>query len=66
MVTIVIPLYNKEQSIRNTILSVLAQSYVDFELLVVDDGSTDNSAAVVRKMAENDNRIRLIQQSNSV
>lgn len=48
MISIVIPLYNKEKSIVSTIESVLAQSYADWELIIVDDGSTDGSADVVR------------------
>lgn len=62
MFTIVIPLYNKAKSIANTIQSVLGQSFADFELIIVDDGSTDHSVAVVNQFA--DERIRLIQKDN--
>lgn len=62
MISVVIPLYNKEASIANTLNCVLAQTYQDFEIVVVDDGSTDNSAAIVDTFK--DTRIRLIRQSN--
>ena len=48
MISVVIPLYNKEKSITTTLESVLAQTYTDYEIIVVDDGSTDNSLNVVR------------------
>ena len=66
MISVVIPLYNKEQSIVATIQSVLAQTYTDYELVVVDDGSTDNSISVVRKrISELENeRIRVIHKEN--
>lgn len=47
MVSVVIPLYNKEQSIARTLDSVLAQTYTDYECIIVNDGSTDRSADVV-------------------
>ena len=58
MISIVIPLYNKEKSIATTLESVLAQSYTNYEVIVVDDGSTDNSANVVRELVND--KIRLI------
>src|SRR5690606_27197086 len=62
MFSIVIPLYNKELSVGNTIHSVLNKRFQDFEVLLVNDGSTDNSANAVEKI--NDARIRLITQTN--
>lgn len=62
MISVVIPLYNKERHIARTIRSILAQDDPDFELLVVDDGSTDSSAGRVRQFK--DPRIRLLQQGN--
>lgn len=62
MISIVIPLYNKEASIKQSLKSVLSQSYEDFEVVIVDDGSTDGSVAVVKSIT--DPRIRLIKQQN--
>lgn len=60
--SVVIPLYNKEQSIANTLLSVIKQSYQNFEIVVINDGSTDNSVDAIKTI--NDERIRLINQKN--
>ena len=60
--SVVIPLYNKEHYIEATIQSVLNQTCQDFEVLVVDDGSKDNSLALARKF-ESD-RVRIIPQEN--
>jgi glycosyltransferase involved in cell wall biosynthesis len=60
--SVVIPLYNKEGYIERTVQSVLDQIFSDFELLIVDDGSTDRSAQ--RVMDFDDPRIRLITQKN--
>lgn len=62
MISVIIPLYNKEQYIERTIRSVLSQTFGEFEIVVVDDGSTDHSAAVVEHM--NQPLIRLIRQEN--
>lgn len=62
MISVVIPLYNKEPIIEKTMMSVLSQDYSDFEVVVVDDGSTDNSVEKIE--AIHDSRIRLIRQEN--
>lgn len=61
--SIIIPLYNKEQSIASTLQTVLKQTYQDFEIVIVNDGSTDHSVEEVTKVL--DSRIRLIHQSNA-
>lgn len=55
--SIIIPLYNKAQSVKSTILSVLNQSYKNFELIIVNDGSTDKSLEVVSEIK--DERMRI-------
>ena len=61
-ISIVIPLYNKENAIQSTLKSILTNQWQDFEIIIVDDGSTDNSIEKVREIE--DSRIRLITQSN--
>lgn len=61
--SVIIPLYNKEREVEATLRSVLAQTLQPLEVVVVDDGSTDGSAAVVERIASP--LIRLIRQSNA-
>jgi len=61
MVSVVIPAYNASQRIGETLQSVLAQDFTDFEVIVVDDGSTDDTATVVANFGE---RVRCIQKLN--
>jgi glycosyltransferase involved in cell wall biosynthesis len=62
LISIIIPLYNKEFHIERTLKSVLSQTFQEFEVIIVDDGSTDNSVLEVNKF--NDKRIRIISQEN--
>jgi glycosyltransferase involved in cell wall biosynthesis len=62
-VSVVMPLYNKVAHVARAVNSVLAQTFTEFEVIVVDDGSTDGSGDVVRQMP--DRRIRLIVQENA-
>ncbi|MDR1847441.1 MAG: glycosyltransferase [Bacteroidales bacterium] len=61
--SIVIPLYNKAEYVAKTIESVLSQTYKNFEVLIIDDGSTDGSLEVVGRYI--DDRIRIVQQKNA-
>ena len=65
LVSIITPLYNSERFIRQTMDSVLAQTYPHWEMLVVNDGSTDRGVEIVRQYAAQDARIRLFEQPNS-
>ena len=60
--SVIIPLYNKEKYIANTLESVLAQTFSDFEVLLINDGSTDGSAAIISQFE--DPRIRYYTQQN--
>lgn len=60
--SIVIPLYNKQEYVKATLLSVIYQSFREFEVIVIDDGSTDASTKIVESL--DDSRIRLIRQDN--
>ena len=62
MISVIIPLYNKEKIVDECIKSVLIQDYSDFELIIVDDGSTDDSVNIVLKF--NDDRIRFFSKTN--
>lgn len=65
LVSIVMPAYKAERTVADSIRSVQAQTYPEWEILVVDDGSPDKTAHVVSELAERDSRIRLLRQSNS-
>ena len=64
VISIVMPNYNAEKYIKQTITSILNQTFTDFELLVVDDGSTDHSRDIVQELMNQDSRITLITQAN--
>ena len=63
LVSIVIPLYNRAELIAETLQSVLMQFYQNWECIVVDDGSTDNSFQVIKSLFEKDNRIKVYERN---
>ena len=64
MISIIVPVYKVEKYLDRCIESVLAQTYTDFELILVDDGSPDNCPAMCDAWAEKDSRIRVIHKPN--
>ena len=64
-VSVVIPVWNGEKVIETCLNSVTGQSLRDMEIIVVDDGSTDGTERVLRRLAEKDSRIRVIRQRNA-
>ncbi|MFW6499265.1 glycosyltransferase family 2 protein [Acinetobacter baumannii] len=60
MISVGIPFYNAEKFLANAIQSVINQSFKDWELILVDDGSTDKSLDIAREFEKNDNRIKVI------
>jgi glycosyltransferase involved in cell wall biosynthesis len=65
MVSIVTPAYNSERFIADAINSVLKQTFTDWELLIVNDGSTDKTQSIVEEYSQKDNRIKLLNHSTS-
>lgn len=64
LISVIIPMYNTGDYIEQTVKSVLAQTYSKLEVVIVDDGSTDNSAEIVEALKMNDSRIKYIYQKN--
>lgn len=63
-ISIIVPVYNVEEYIHRCIDSILAQTFKEFELILVDDGSPDQSGKICDEYARNDNRIRVIHKKN--
>lgn len=64
LISIIVPVYNADQYIDKCIDSIRNQSYTNFELLLIDDGSVDNSASICKRYAEEDSRIKYIYKRN--
>ncbi len=63
-ISVVMPVYNGETYLREALDSILTQTYTDFEVLAVNDGSTDGSSAILHEAAERDPRVRVLDQEN--
>ena len=64
MISIIVPVYNTEKYLDQCIQSILSQTYTDFELLLIDDGSTDSSGVICDRYAEQDSRVRVFHKPN--
>jgi len=63
-ISVVMSVYNSERWLRESILSILNQTYSNFEFIIINDGSTDNSLSIINSFKKDDNRIKLIDQNN--
>ena len=64
LITVIVPVYNAEEKIERCVTSIRSQTYYNLEIILVDDGSTDNSIEKCRELADSDNRIKLVHQDN--
>lgn len=64
-ISIIIPVYNAEKYLNMTLNSVLRQTFVDFEVICINDGSTDASWKILQEFSKKDNRIKIYTQENS-
>ena len=64
LVSVIVPAFNAAKFVEATLRSALAQTCADFELIVVNDGSVDDTEAIVSRIAREDARIRLVTQAN--
>ena len=64
-ISVLMPCYNASEFIRESIESILSQTYSDFELIVINDGSTDDTQTIIEEYAERDKRIKIMSKSNS-
>ena len=66
MISVIMPVYNGEKYLRQSIESVIQQTYKDWELIIVNDCSTDNSRDIMQSYADADSRIRIVDNSSNL
>ena len=66
LISVLLPVFNAEKDINVAIQSILNQSYKDLELLIIDDGSTDNSYQICMNISEQDNRVKVFRNHNNL
>lgn len=64
LISVIVPVYNTEKYLHRCIDSILAQTFTDFELLLIDDGSKDNSGKICDEYAAKDSRVRVFHKEN--
>ena len=64
MVSIIIPVYNTEEFVEEAVRSIMNQTLQDIEIIIINDGSTDNSLSIIRKLANEDDRIQIYSREN--
>ncbi|WP_181316219.1 glycosyltransferase [Photobacterium iliopiscarium] len=64
MISVILPIYNADKYLHQALDSILNQTYKEFELICLDDGSTDNSLSIINKYAEQDNRVVIVTREN--
>ena len=64
LVSIVVPIYNVEEYLEQCLQSIINQTYSNLEIILVDDGSVDNSLSIIKKYAKIDNRIIYVSKEN--
>ena len=66
MISVIMSAYNAEKHISNSIESILSQSYQNFEFLIMDDGSTDNTSKIITSYIKTDTRIKLFNNKSNI
>lgn len=63
-ISVILPVYNSDQYLKDSIESILNQTYKNFEFIIINDGSTDNSLKIIKEYAQSDNRIKVVSREN--
>ena len=64
LISIIVPVYNVDMQISECLLSILSQSYINFEVILIDDGSTDKSGQICDEFAQIDKRVKVFHKKN--
>ena len=64
LISVIVPVYNTEKYLEKCVMSILNQTYKNLEIILIDDGSTDESYRLMQNWAEKDKRIHLLQKTN--